>query len=107
MKTDNIKKYYEIFNRLLDLFLAVESALEDEDTNPELEDFMEVELDNDYESLHEMKEDINNIVVPKKRFYKTDYSDKIISFIYSSLIKFVTTNKVKDIPLSKKFLLIT
>lgn len=107
MKTDNIKKYYEIFNRLLDLFLAVESALEDEDTNPELEDFMEVELDNDYESLHEMKEDINNIVAPKKRFYKTDYSNKIISFIYSSLIKFVTTNKVKGIPMSKIFLLIT
>lgn len=107
MKTDNIKKYYEIFNRLLDLFLAIESALEDEDTNPELEDFMEVELDNDYESLHEMKEDINNIVAPKKRFYKTDYSNKIISFIYSSLIKFVTTNKVKGIPMSKIFLLIT
>ena len=67
MKTDNIKKYYEIFNRLLDLFLAIESALEDEDTNPELEDFMELELDNVYESLHGMKEDIGNIVVPKKK----------------------------------------
>lgn len=66
MKTDNIKKYYEIFNRLLDLFLAIESALE-EDTNPELEDFMELELDNVYESLHGMKEDIGNIVVPKKK----------------------------------------
>lgn len=67
MKTDNIKKYYEIFNRLLDLFLAIESALEDENTNPELEDFMELELDNVYESLHGMKEDIGNIVVPKKK----------------------------------------
>ena len=67
MKTDNIKKYYEIFNRLLDLFLAIESALEDEDTNPELEDFMELELDNVYESLHGMKEDIGNIVFPKKK----------------------------------------
>ena len=67
MKTDNIKKYYEIFNRLLDLFLAIESALEDEDTNPELEDFVELELDNVYESLHGMKEDIGNIVVPKKK----------------------------------------
>ena len=67
MKTDNIKKYYEIFNRLLDLFLAIESALEDEDTNPELEDFMELELDNVYESLHGMKEDIGNIIVPKKK----------------------------------------
>ena len=67
MKTDNIKKYYEIFNRLLDLFLAIESALEDENTNPELEDFMELELDNVYESLHGMKEDTGNIVVPKKK----------------------------------------
>lgn len=74
MKTDNIKKYYEIFNRLLDLFLAIESALEDEDTNPELEDFMELELDNVYESLHGMKEDIGNIVVPKKK----DFTKQII-----------------------------
>ena len=53
-----------------------------------------------------MKDDINHIVLPKKSFCanKFDFSDKIISFIYSALIKFVRTNKVKSVPLSKTFI---
>ena len=41
--------------------------------------------------------------MPKKRFCKTDSSDKIISLIYSSLIKFAETDKVKGISISKNF----
>ena len=53
-----------------------------------------------------MKDDIHHIVLPKKPFCvnKFDLSDKIISFIYSTLIKFVRTNKVKGVPLSKTFI---
>ena len=52
-----------------------------------------------------MKEEIDNIVVNKKRFVKCDYfPDKIISFIYSSLIKFVETDRVKGIPMLKNFI---
>ena len=39
----------------------------------------------------------------RKRFAKTDFADKIIRFIYSSLIKFAKTDKFKCIPMSKTF----
>ena len=73
MKIDDIEKYYEIFDRLVELFPVVESALRG---------FMEVEL---HSTLREMKEDIDNIVIAKKRFCKSQFFDKIICFIYSSL----------------------
>ena len=44
------------------------------------------------------------LFLQKKRFCKTDFADKIISFLYSSLIKVVTTNKAKGIPMSKSFI---
>lgn len=67
---------------------------------------MQEDLDNVYSILREMKDDIDNIVVAKKSFRKTkaDFADIILSFIYTLLIKFVETNKVKGILMSKKAL---
>ena len=104
MKIDDIEKYYEIFDMLVELFPVVESAPEDENTSTEFEDFMLEELDNLYSTAEELKEATDNVVVPKKRFVKTDFADKIISFIYSLLIKFAETDKVKGIPMSKNFI---
>ena len=71
----------------------------------EFQDFVQIELDGAYSTIQEIKNKINNIVV-KKMFCKTktDFADKIINFIYSSLIKFVTADKIKGIPLSKNFI---
>ena len=105
MKIDNIKKYYEIFDRLVELSSIVENALEGECITSEFQDFVQIELDGAYSTIQEIKNKINNIVV-KKMFCKTktDFADKIINFIYSSLIKFVTADKIKGIPLSKNFI---
>ena len=103
MKIYDTEKYHEIFYRIVELFHVVESALEDENTGTEFEDFMLEELDNLYSTVDELKE-TTDVVIPKKRFVKTDFADKIISFIYSSLIKFAETDKVKGIPLSKNFI---
>ena len=67
---------------------------------------MQEDLDNVYSILREMKDDIDNIVVAKKSFRKTkaDFADIILSFIYTLLIKFVETNKVKGILMSKNFI---
>lgn len=84
MKIDDIEKYYEIFDRLVELFPVVESALGDGDVCFEFRGLMEVEL---HSTLRETKEDIDNIVIAKKkkRFCKSQFFDKIINFIYSSL----------------------
>ena len=101
MEIDGIEKYYEIFDRLVDLFPVVGSTLEDGDANTDFEGFMSEELDNLYSTTDELKETIGKVVVAKKRFVKTDFADIIIIFIYSSLIKFAETDKIKGIPMSK------
>ena len=60
------------------------------------------ELNNVYWRIREFKEDVDSAVVPRI-FDKYEFSDKIISFIYSTLIKSVETEKVKGIPMSKNF----
>ena len=44
MNIDNIKKYYEIFDRVVDLFPVIKSALEHRDISHELKVFMKQEL---------------------------------------------------------------
>ena len=99
-----LKSFYEIFNRLVELFPAIESALEDENISYEFEDFMSEELDNLYSTVEELKRTIDDIAVPKKRFVKIDFADKLISFVYPSLIQFAETDNVKGIPMSKHFI---
>ena len=66
MKIDDIEKYYQIFDRHVDLFPVVESALEDGDTSTEFEDFMSEELYNLYSTNDELKETLITFLCPKK-----------------------------------------
>ena len=108
MKTSNIEEYYEIFDRLMEHFPVVEEAIEKRWRVETLEftDFMAVELDNLYNTIGELKDDIDDVIVKKQRFAneKPNTLDNIIAFVYSSLIKFVSTNKIKGIPMSKNFI---
>ena len=90
----------------MDLFPVVKKALVDGDESVEFKDFMIEELDNIYCTVDELKKDIDNVVVKKKKFSnsKPDFADKIINFIYSSLTEFVVTDKIKGIPMSKNFI---
>ena len=99
MKIDNIEEYYQIIDRLVESFPEVENALDTEDMSEEFKNFLLENLIDQYPTLR----DINHIILPKKPFFanKFGFSDKIISFTYSTLIKFVRTNKVKGVPLSK------
>ena len=80
--------------------LAVDGELE----TSEFTDFFENELGNFYSTVEKLKGAIDAIVVKKKTFAKVDFTDKIISFIYSHLIKFERTNKINGIPMSKIFI---
>ena len=59
-----------------------------------------------YETFSELREDIEKIVVPKKHFsHKShNFSEKIIAFLYSNMIHFCRTTKVKGILISKSSL---
>ena len=60
------------------------------------------DLDNMYSTISEFKEDVDSVDVARK-FGKYEFSDEIISFIYSTLIKFVETDQVKGMAMSKIF----
>ena len=70
MKIDDTEKYYEIFDRVVELFPVIEDALEDENTSDEFEDFMSEELDNLYPIIKELKETTDNVAVPEKDLLK-------------------------------------
>ena len=54
MKEEDIEKYYENFNRLVDLFPVVERALETEEESSEFNDFVIEELENVYYTSDEL-----------------------------------------------------
>lgn len=60
------------------------------------------DLGNMYSTISEFKEDVDSVAVARK-FGKYEFLDKIISFIYSTLIRFVETDQVKGMPMSKIF----
>ena len=67
MKIIDIKKFYEIFDKLIDLILVVEDAIENPSgiKHVSLEDFMSEDLNNVYCTFGEMKDDIDKVVVKK------------------------------------------
>ena len=106
MEILDIENYNEILYRILDLHHHFETALQDGVINDEIRDFMLEDLCDTYETFSELRQDINKIVVPKKHFsHKShNFSEKIIAFLYSNMINFCRTTKVKGIPISKKFI---
>ena len=56
MGVDDTEEYYENFDRIADLFPAVEKALDDGDESVEFKDFMIEELDNVYCTVDDLKE---------------------------------------------------
>ena len=71
-----------------------------------MRDFLLEDLDNCYSTFQDLREKINHISIPKKRFTskKTLFSEKLIAFLYSSMVNFCKTDKVKGIPLSQKLI---
>ena len=85
MKIDNIKKYYEIFDRLVELSSIVENALEGECITSEFQDFVQIELDGAYSTIQETKNEINNIV-GKKMFFKLLQQIKLKVFLCQKIL---------------------
>ena len=71
-----------------------------------LRKFLAKDLDDCYSTLKELKDNILHVSVPKKTFSsrKISFSEKSLAFLYSSMIKFIRTDKVKGIPLSENFI---
>ena len=103
MDVDTTEKYRDIIYRLLELSPMFERALDNEVMSDEFKNFMSEDLKNVSTTLTELKEDIDHIAISKRSFTDIHFLDKMIAFIYSTLVKFCKTNKIKIIPMSKNF----
>ena len=102
----NICNYNACFEKFIELIPKVEDAIE----NPQwirekekFEDFMRYDLNDVYSHLSEMKEAIDELKIVKK-IDKFAYIGKKIFFIYSSIVDFCQTDKVRGIPIFEKFI---
>lgn len=107
MNISCIEDYKDILFRLLNIHHSFETALQDGVINDEIRDFMVEDLG---ETFSDLRKDIEKTVVPKKPFsnrfptFSKLFSDKVITFLYSNLMSFCRTWKVKGIPISKNFI---
>ena len=104
MDIDTTGKFHDIIYRLLELSPMFQRALNIRYMSDEFKNFMMEDLENVYTNLSELKEHIDHIAIPKKLFTKIRFVDKTIAFIYSTLVKFCKTNKIKGVPMSKNII---
>ena len=101
MNIENKENYKENLRKLIEFYPLFESALQEGEMCNEVRDFLLEDLDSFYSTFQDLREDINHISVPKKRSAskKTLFSEKLIAFLYSSMVNFCKTDEVKGIPL--------
>ena len=89
-------EYYPLF----------EKAIEDCDICNEVRSVLVEDLNDCYSTLNELREDIYHVSVPKKKCSSknTLFSEKLIALLYSTMVSFCRTDKVKGIALAKNFI---
>ena len=115
MNLDSEEKLLEIIEKVLAKFFfypTFENELRDCDENDQvsersesIQDFLVDHLKDGFDSLKELQDNIECIDIPKKRFrsYKKKlFSDKLLVFLYSSIVRSCETEKLKGIPVSKR-----
>ena len=105
MDIETEQKYTEIIYRLLEYYPLFEKAIEDGDICDEVRSFLIEDLNECYSTIKELKEDICHAWVPKRQFSskKPLFSEKLLAFLYSSMVGFCKTDKVKGIHFIKEF----
>ena len=101
MKIQHANEYREILDRFLEVYPMLENVLEHEDISEGFKNFLVEDLDDSYPTLLDLKSDVEHINIPKKKFCckKVVFSDKMIAFLYSTLVRFTVTDKIKGIPI--------
>lgn len=105
MKIDEIEDYKDQMYKILNMFKETEEALETHNPSKTILDFLREDLCA-FETFESIRKDIEKIDVPKKPYAKKNeiFNDKMVVFLYSNFIPFCITNKVKSVPLPRKFI---
>ena len=68
MNIENEENYEEILQRVIQFYPLFENAPQESELCNEVRNFMLEDLDNNYSSLQDLREEIDHISTPKKRF---------------------------------------
>ena len=95
MNIESKENYKEILRRLIEFYPLFESALQDGEICDKVRDFLLEDLDNCYSTFQDLREEINHVSIPKKRFAskKTRFSEKLIAFLCSRMVNFLKQTK--------------
>lgn len=70
MGIDDINEYKESLYRQLNILTDFEDALQTGIPNEQVLDFLREDLGNTYDTFSDLREDIENVSLPKKTFHK-------------------------------------
>ena len=105
MEIRSLNPYPEVVYRLINHFEEFEDFVENQTPSENIRDFIDLE---DFDTFRDLKAEIDKINIPKSRFAKNNpkefFKDKLTAYLYSQLIDFETTDKIKGVPISRKFI---
>ena len=100
------KSTLKLFIDYWNFIFYLKKALDDGDVADEVRNFLLEDLDDCYSTPLELKEKIQHVSLLKKRLAtkKNLFSKKLLAFLYSAMVRFCETDKVKGIMTSKNHL---
>ena len=105
MEIGSLNPYPEVAYRLINHFEEFEDFVENQTPSDNIRDFIDLE---DFDTFRDLKVEIDKINIPKSRFAKNNpkkfFKDKLTAYLYSQLIDLETTDKIKGVPISRKFI---
>ena len=106
MGIEDIGEYDQYIYRILNVFYDFEDSLKTGETNEQTINFIREDLGDNYETFNDLRKDIEKALIPKRTYARKQgfFRDEIVVFLYSNVIPFCLTDKVKGIPISKKFI---
>ena len=110
MDIETEKRYTDRLYRVFEFYSKIEAVpvQEEGDVSDEMLSSSREDLDDSYPTPIELKDDIRHVSIPpppKKISSKRKwFSEKMLAFLYLSMVRFVLTDKIKGIPVSKNFI---
>ena len=103
MEIENLSAYSNIIYRLADHFEEFENFVENQTSPENVREFIDLD---DLDTFRDLKEDIDRVKIPKRPYAKKAqvFKERLTAYLYSNFIKFIITDKVKGVPIFRKFI---
>ena len=105
MERGSLNPKSEVVYTLINHFEEFEDFVENQTPSDNIRDFIDLE---DFDTFRDLKAEIDKINIPKSRFAKNNpkkfFKDKLTAYLYLQLIDFEMTDKIKGVPISRKFI---